>query len=351
MKAERLPLIILALLSLLSGFWMGLVRIGFNLPTLSAIAHHGAIMVGGFLGTLISLEKIIPLKNRILYGIPACSGLSVVFFYFDLPFTAILLLLIASIALSVIFLWYYLQQPSIVYAFMLAGGICWALGNLLLLLKQFYPLAYPWWMCFALFIIAAERLELMKFLPVAKKQKLLFAFLISLIVVGVALSFHGVGRMISGAAIAGAAIWLMRFDLIGVTINKKGLTQFVAISLAMAYAALLLSGVLFLGINSQLLGYDIVVHSFFIGFVFSMIFAHGPIILPGVLGITTKPFNKTLYFWLLLLHASWILRVVMDLQLKFEWRRLSGLMSAVAIVGYFITMAILTIRSHHERLS
>jgi hypothetical protein len=66
------------------------------------------------------------------------------------------------------------------------------------------------------------------------------------------------------------------------------------------------------------------IHTFFLGFVFSMIFAHGPIILPGVLGISIKPYHPLLYVWLFFLHASWTIRLVsLYLHLPFATRRCS----------------------------
>jgi hypothetical protein len=136
----------------------------------------------------------------------------------------------------------------------------------------------------------------------------------------------------------------MRNDLIGITISKKGLSQFIAISLLMGYVALLLTGVLFITFSNQWFAYDAIVHTFFIGFVFSMIFAHGPIILPGVLGISAKPFHKLLFVWLLLLHSSWLIRIFSDAFGDLTWRKTSGLLSALSVLAYFVTIAILTIR-------
>jgi hypothetical protein len=52
----------LAFFCLLTGLWSGLTRLGWELTALPSTLHHGAIMVGGFIGTLIRLEKIIPLR-------------------------------------------------------------------------------------------------------------------------------------------------------------------------------------------------------------------------------------------------------------------------------------------------
>ncbi len=84
-KITRLPFILFAILCLLTGLWTGLSRIGWDIYISPASAHHGAIMVGGFLGTLIALEKIIPLKKRALFAIPLISAFSVVLFILNEP--------------------------------------------------------------------------------------------------------------------------------------------------------------------------------------------------------------------------------------------------------------------------
>ena len=345
---SRLPFVFLAFICLLTGLWTGLSRIGWDIFILLATAHHGAIMVGGFLGTLISLEKIIPLKKKLLFIIPVLSAFSVLFFILSQPSISTVLLILASAGLILVFLYYLRFERSLIYGLMLGGAINWFIGNVLLLTKNFYPLAFPWWVGFILFIITAERLELMKFLPVSQFKKKLFTGLHLAFMIGVIISFHGIGNIVCGIALIGISTWLMRNDLIGITIKKNNLTQFVAISLLAGYIALLLTGILFITFSNQWLAYDAIVHTFFIGFVFSMIFAHGPIILPGVLGINAKPFHKLLYLWLILLHSSWLIRIFADAFTEFMWRKASGIISAVSILAYFVSLAFLTIRSHRH---
>jgi hypothetical protein len=344
-KKERLPIVFFAMFCLVCGLWSGLNRIGWNVAIAPITAHHGAIMVGGFLGTLIALEKIIPLKKKALYLIPVLNALSVAFFFTNHPKVSICILVISSTALVLVFLYYFRSQRTIIYILMMAGAICWLVGNLLLLTRFFYPLAFPWWTAFALFIIAAERLELMKFLPVSKLDKKIFVVLLAAFVTGILFSFHGAGNLISGLALTAISIWLMRHDIIAINLQKKNMPGFVAVSLVCGYSALLLTGVFFFSLSDQWLTYDAIVHSFFLGFVFSMIFAHGPMILPGIVGITATPFNKILYLWLALLQVSWLVRIFSDVAIALDVRKLSGLLSATAILGYFVTMAVLTIRS------
>ena len=68
------------LLSLLTGIWSGWIRIGFDFPLSSVSGNHGAMMVGGFIGTLICLERALGFKNKIALFIPAISSLSIFFF-------------------------------------------------------------------------------------------------------------------------------------------------------------------------------------------------------------------------------------------------------------------------------
>ncbi|HET7179636.1 MAG TPA: hypothetical protein VFI14_07930, partial [Chryseosolibacter sp.] len=109
----RIPFVMMALLCLLLGLWTGLNRIGWNFGTLPANAHHGAIMVGGFLGTLISLEKIIPLKKKILFVLPAASAMSALCLALGFSVHAFILLIVASAGLSVVFLSYLLREKNL----------------------------------------------------------------------------------------------------------------------------------------------------------------------------------------------------------------------------------------------
>jgi hypothetical protein len=337
-KKQRLPFIFLAILSLVGGLVAGMIRIGWNLSIPNLSAHHGAIMVGGFIGTLISLEKVIALKIRYLYVVPFTSGASTVLFLFGFPVIAFSLLVAASFGLVVVvsvFLW---KERTLVYAIMLAGAACWLVGNIMLGLTRFYPSAFGWWICFALLTIASERLELMKFLPVSSRSILFFFFLLIAVVVGCLFSFHGIGTAITGLGLAGVALWLMRHDVVGISIKKNGLTKYVAFTLITGYMWLLLTGIFLMTTSGGAFSYDLIVHCFFIGFVLSMIFAHGPIILPGVIGISIKPFSNAMYVCLGLLHLSLALRIVGDVFVLLELRKYSGVVTALALVSYFGTL-------------
>jgi len=90
--------------------------------------------------------------------------------------------------------------------------------------------------------------------------------------------------------------------------------------------------------------YDPAVHSFFLGFVFSMIFAHAPIILPGVMKLNGNPFNKSLYIWFYLLQISLLIRIISFFSGTTDLKLWGGFFNGIAILGFFITMMILVVR-------
>src|SRR5574341_1306282 len=87
----RLPLVALAVLTLLAAMWAGLVRIGWQFPPLREnwVGNHGPLMISGFLGTLISLERAVALaamlKARWPYVAPLFAGLGSAVILVGLP--------------------------------------------------------------------------------------------------------------------------------------------------------------------------------------------------------------------------------------------------------------------------
>ncbi len=77
-RSGRLGLLLLGMLSLLGGVWGGLLRLPVLLPTpppgANWISFHGPLMVCGFLGTVITLERAVGLGNLWTYAAPLLTG-------------------------------------------------------------------------------------------------------------------------------------------------------------------------------------------------------------------------------------------------------------------------------------
>jgi hypothetical protein len=340
----RIPFVLLAVINLLVGLWAGLLRAGWELPGSEVAVHHGALMVGGFLTTLIALEKVIPLKRNWLLIIPVISACSLLMALPGLYSIGLGAMITGAVGLLMVLALYAYRHPhDLASLLMMAGAGCLLIGDLLLLNSQLYPVAFPWWMAFLLLIITGERLELSKFLPVTKAHKQMLVGMLFLFVQGLIFSFHGSGKFVSGAGAIGVALWMLRHDVMGIGLKKEGLVRFSALALVIANAWLIVEGALLILAPQTALSYDMTVHVFFLGYTFAMIFAHGPIILPGVLGIQVRPYHPVLYVWLFVTQGSLLFRVTMDGFENTSGRYWSGIVSGLGIMLYFLSLIALSI--------
>ena len=337
-----MPLLVLGALALGAGLWAGLVRLGWVMgaPTLALL--HGPLMVCGFLGTLISLERAVALGRRWAYAAPATTGLGGVLLAASVgTWYGPLLIVVGSLVLVAVFgavLRIQLQPFAVVMAL---GAVAWLVGNVAWLGGAAVLHVVPWWMGFVVLTIAGERLELSRMLLHAPRVERLFLVLAGLLVVALVVTAvaPGPGWRLVGVALVALAAWLARYDVARFTVRQSGLTRFIAVCLLAGYAWLAVGGVLAVVFGSVAAGpaYDVVLHAVFVGFVFSMVFGHAPIIFPSVLGVPIT-YRPLAYVPLVLLHASLGLRLVGDLLLAggiagaFPVRAWGGMLNAVAVV-------------------
>ena len=183
----RMPLLALGFACLLAGVGAGLFRLGWSVPLFSTqqVALHGPLMVSGFFGTVIALERAVALARRWAYLGPLASGLGGLALGLGVaPAAGQLLLALGSLILLAASLHVYLRQRAL-FTFTLAlGAACWAVGNLLWLGGLPVPAVVPWWAGFLVLTIAGERLELSRFLPPSRMAQRLFALIVALLVAG-----------------------------------------------------------------------------------------------------------------------------------------------------------------------
>ncbi|MEQ1807997.1 MAG: hypothetical protein ABL900_21655, partial [Burkholderiaceae bacterium] len=74
---QRVPLLMLGFVALVAGTAAGLARMGWALPdsTLAITVLHGPLMICGFFGVVISLERAVALARLWAYCAPLCAGL------------------------------------------------------------------------------------------------------------------------------------------------------------------------------------------------------------------------------------------------------------------------------------
>lgn len=347
-------------LALVAALGAGLVRLGWSLPGPFPgwAARHGPLLVSGFLGTLIGLERAVGLGRRWAYGAPvlaACGSLALLAGGL-LPagaagssgsgaFPAGLLLRAApwlysasGLVLTAAFGTIYRIRPSLPVLVMGTGALAWAVGNGVWAAGEPLARAVPWWAGFLVLTIAGERMELAHIRGSSGGA----AAGIGVLAAGMALSL---GSVRAGAAVAGAgmvllSLWLLRRDLAWRTVRQPGLARYIAICLLLGHGWLGIGGLMWLAWAPRFGAgpwYDAMLHAVFVGFVMSMIFGHAPVIFPAVLGGSVR-FGRLFYGPLALLHASLALRVAGDLGPS-PLRAWGGLLNVAAIALFLVQMA------------
>jgi hypothetical protein len=348
----RIPLMALSIGALTAGLWAGLLRIGWQIPPLSArlLIEHGPLMVAGFLGTLISLERAVALSQlqqgrRVYFLAPLLAGLGTVALFLPVPpFVPRLLVTLAALGFLIIFIIIYRLQPSTHNAVMSLGVLLWLLGNGLWLVGLPVFRVVPWWVGFLVLTIAGERLELARVLILTKAVRMLFFAITGMVLAGllISLALNDFGLRITGVGLAALGLWLFRFDIARRTIRQQGLTRYIAACLLPGYAWLALGGLLWIVYGGRFPAgpiYDAMLHTIFIGFVFSMIYGHAPVIIPAVMGVPIK-YLSIFYFHLGLLHISLVLRIAGDLLFLQSIRRWGGLLNEVAVILFLLVTII-----------
>lgn len=354
----RLPILFLGLLSLIFGVLAGLARLAIDVPeaTANLTGVHGALMIAAFLGTVISLERAVALMRNWAYLAPVSAGLGGLVLVFDGSVTqAQCLIILGSATLtfgSFLLLW---RQPARYLATLALGALSWLTGSLVWLISNQLPLAVPWWMAFLILTIAGERLELTRFLPTTSAIQHSFTATIVIQLLGLTLTFWHTesGLKLYAWALVALGLWLFRNDIARRTVKQSGLTRFIAFCLLGGYFWLIVGGLLgsqgyFSALTAGTPLRDAALHSIFLGFVFSMIFGHAPIILPAVARLKIN-YQPIFYLPLLALHGSLLLRVTADLlPVANSLRPAAAIANGLALALFVLTMLHAVISSRHR---
>ncbi len=342
----------LGMLALLGALAGGLARLGWTVPAApSLVAFHGPLMVSGFLGTVIGLERAVALGRLWAYIAPLATGIGALALAAGWP-GGVWLLTLGSAVMTIVFAVIVKRQTALFTVVMATGALCWLTGQTLWLAGWPIHRVVFWWIGFLVLTIAGERLELTRLLPLGATPRAAFVAAAVTFVAGLAWISVApdAGVRLAGASLIGLAVWLGVFDIARRTIRQSGLTRFIAVALLSGYAWLGAAGTLALGSGATQAGahYDALLHAILLGFVFSMIFGHAPIIFPAVLGIRVA-YRPAFYAHLVLLHASLVLRVAGDLVPWPEARAWGGLLNGVAIVAFLANTAYAALAPRDER--
>jgi len=358
---ERLPLLLLGFVALIVGTGAGLARLAWPMPTgiAQAAAWHGPLMVCGFFGVVISLERAVAVGRVWAYAAPLLTGLGTALAVhggngwapnFYVAGSGVLLLATLSV----------LQRQRENFVVMLAvAAACWSVGTALWAGGAAVHEVVLWWLGFLVLTIAGERLELSRFMPPSAAALRWFALITALLLLALAGSWLALWQAAPaatwpvqgfGVGLLALALWLARYDIARRTVRQRGLTRYIALCLLSGYGWLALGGsvIAVAGLQPGQPSYDAALHALLLGFVFSMVFGHAPIVFPAVLRVSL-PYHPVFYVPLALLHVSLALRLLGDASESFALTRWGALGSALALAAFIAVMASAVLRSRRTR--
>lgn len=314
-KGVRAVLVVPAALALLAGLDGALLLLG--LPALVSTDRlpqiHGPLLVLGFVGTVIALERAVALRQPWGYSAPGLLGLGAVLLVTPAPVPLGQALLVAGTAAQLaLYAALWRRQESGALALQVLGAVMAAGSALLWWGGTPVHVLLGWFTAFLVLTITGERVELARVGGLTARAESQIGLLGLAVATGaVAATLWPVGHVLLGAAIVTLVAVLVNHDVARRTVRTTGLARYMAWCLLAGYAWLALAGAVWLvrGEVAEGPGYDAVTHAVFLGFTLSMILAHAPVILPAVLG-RPLPYHPAMYGPVALLHASLALRVV-----------------------------------------
>jgi len=300
------------------------------------------LMISAFLGTVISLERAVALGRDWAYLAPVLAGVGGLALLFGAPpiipqalgvaAASVLVFASAKVILTL------LAPFTVILAL---GALSWLAGNAVWLAGDALQLAVPWWLAFLVLTIAGERLELNRFFPTPAIALRLFMFVVAVILAGAAATLYdeAAGLVAFSTGLLALAAWLLRHDIARSNMRRPGLTGFIAHCLVAGYVWLAFAGVLGI-LGSFVPGHpwrDATMHAIALGFVFSMIFGHAPIIFPAVMRVK-MPWHPLAYVPVVLLHVSLAWRIAGSLLERTELIHQGGMINAIALLVFVMVL-------------
>jgi hypothetical protein len=282
---------LLAIANLLGAVGGGLVRLG-SLgaaaagPTgTQAVAAHGAVMMAGFFGTLIALERAVALRRGL--WVPAAAGVGGVLVW-ALGWWRVgeALWLASALGLFGLYVWAAWRRAfSLPLAVEASGALALLAGTLGYAVASL-ELARLGWSAFLVFTIAGERRELTRLVRLPRWSSSAFVAIWAALGLSIALAAADLLPAALGlwwSALAALAAWLLRFDVATRQWRARGWSGHTAICLSVGY------GWLGLAAAFAFAGHPVAWHLVWLGFVMAMVFGHAPIMMPALAGWRPEP--------------------------------------------------------------
>ena len=344
--AHRLIFLAFAGLSLLVGLAAGATLLGLTAtPGASFAADHGPLMVFGFVGGAIGLERTVAVRTSWAWAGPVCHVAGVLGILAGLPRAVPAVCFAASfLVLGFIYATIYRRQASLAILVQAAGVIGGVAAAALWAMGPGFAAAMPLCVLYAVATIIGERMELARVTMAGTRAENHLTLLVLglaaasvIYVLSPAVGYRAMGLVLIATAAATAQV-----DVAKNLVRSHGLPRYSAACMLAGYGWLALGGYLWL-LHGQSTGfaYDASVHAIFLGFVMSMIFAHAPIIFTSAIR-RRLPYRPVLYVPVALLHGGLALRILADCAEHTTALRTGGVVTIIAVLVFLACGIVLT---------
>ena len=253
-------------------------------------------------------------KQPLAFAAPLSSGLSGLLMLAGATSAAAWLSVVAALAFVAVNTLVVVRQRAAHAALLLAAALGMAGAKRTARAGRPAEAVVPCWFGFLVLAIVAERLEMTRLMRRRRGAAPALFGLVGTLLAGCvasALALPWAGALY-GASLLGLAAWLLSFDIARRTIRAHGVSRYMAGCLLLGYLWLAVSGVAWAAASLGQPTRDAAVHALALGFVFSMMLGHAPVILPAVAGVKLL-FGWVFYAPLALLHASLVVRLLLAL--------------------------------------
>lgn len=352
------------MISLVAGLNAALLRLGLQAPVggESLASMHGLLMVYGFLGTAITLERAVALQSsgtsaaQLAYLAPAASVAAVVASLAQIAWPALpdtrwlpaAAWAASMIALIGIYLAVWGRAPSFAVLVQILGAVSGLVGMLLWGRGLEVALIVPWWAAFLVLTIIGERLELARvaFASTRTGGRILAESLVVLVGLVLTLFVPDAGYPFLGAALLILVVDVALHDVARRLVRGKGLTRFMATCMMGGYAWALVAAGMWIVRGPTYSGYpyDTVVHALTIGFALSMVLAHAPVIVPAI-ARRDLPYHPVMWAVWGALQAGLLIRVVAgarDAQGAWQFGGALDIAAVLAFVASTVALIVLS---------
>ncbi|WP_316670025.1 hypothetical protein [uncultured Propionibacterium sp.] len=343
-RLRRALLLVPCGLSMLMGLDSALALLNLSAPLGGErfTGAHGMLMVIGFVGALVGLERSVAIRRWWACVAPVCMALGALLSLVGpLPMRVGKAVMVAGcIAMCVdcVVLWNRNREPLV--AVQIGGGVSALCSAIVWFGGAAVPGFISFLISFLVLTVIAERLGPSRIGQLAwtpgrrrlHEDSLVVLAALALLSGPLTMMRPSVALPVYGLVLIALSVQSASGDVARRGIKAAGSNRFMPVMILTGYGWLVVTGLLLLRPALSGLRYDATLHAVLLGFTMSMVAAHAPTILPALLGVQMR-FVAGFWGVGLVLHATLAVRVAADLAGSEFWRQVGGLGNIASLLG------------------